>query len=54
MALLTPVDSIPNRITLMDFVALAPAKWAHLQTPKSLGFHYLIQVSNQLIFLKDD
>ncbi len=51
MALLAPVDSIREHIAIVGLVALAPAQRTHLITPKSLGLHYLIEVSNQLIFL---
>ena len=50
VALLAPVDSIVKDIIIVGLVALAPAKWTHLVTTKSLGPHYLIEVSNQLIF----
>ena len=52
VALLAPVDSIREDVAIVGLVALAPAKWTHLVTTKSLGLHYLIEVSNQLIFLK--
>ena len=52
MTLLAPVNSISKHITIVALVALAPAKWTHLITSKSLGLHYLIEVSNKLIFLK--
>jgi hypothetical protein len=51
MTLLAPVDSIGENITIVGLVTLPPAKWTHLIAPKSLGLHYLIEVSNQLIFL---
>ena len=51
MTLLAPVDSILKHIAIVGLVALAPTKWTHLIAPKSLGLHYLIEVSDQLIFL---
>jgi hypothetical protein len=54
MALLAHVYSIAKHITIVLLVALAPAKWAHLVTTKSLSLHYLIEVSNQLIFLQSN
>jgi len=52
MTLLAPVNSICKYITIVSLVALAPAKWTHLITSESLGLHFLIEVSNKLIFLK--
>jgi hypothetical protein len=46
MTLLAPMDSIGKHITIVALVALAPAKWTHLITSKSLGLHYLIEISN--------
>jgi hypothetical protein len=51
MTLLAPVDSICEHIAIVGLVALAPAEWTHLITPKCLGLHYLIEITNQLIFL---
>ena len=52
MALLAPVDSIREDITIVGLVALAPAKWAHLVAPEGLGLHYLVEISNKLILLE--
>jgi hypothetical protein len=46
---LAPVDSIRECIAIVRLIALAPAEWTHLVTPKSLGLHYLFEVPNQLI-----
>jgi hypothetical protein len=51
MTLLAPVNSICQHITIVGLVALTSAKWTHLITPKCLGLHYLIDITNQLIFL---
>jgi hypothetical protein len=36
----------------VGLVALSSAKWAHLVAPKCLSSHFLIEVSDQLLFLK--
>ena len=48
MALLAPVDSIREDITIVGLVALAPAQWTHLVAPEGLGLHYLVEISNKL------
>jgi hypothetical protein len=51
VAFLAPVDSIREDVTVVGLVALAPAQRAHLVAPEGLGLHYLVEISNQLVFL---
>jgi hypothetical protein len=51
MTLLALMDSICENIAIVDLVALPSAEWANLVASKSPGFHYLLEVSNELIFL---
>jgi len=51
VALLAPVDSIREDVAIVRLVALAPAQRAHLVAPEGLGLHYLVEISNQLVFL---
>ena len=52
MARFTTMDSTLEAFAIVDFVALPSAKWAHLVAPKCLSSHFLIEVSDQLLFLK--
>ena len=42
------MDSIFWALVIVDFVALPSAKWAHLFTSDRVGFHFLIEVFNEL------
>ena len=52
MARFTTMDSTLEAFAIVDFVALPSAKWAHLVTPKRFGFHFLLEISNELFKLK--
>ena len=52
MTRFTAMDSILEAFDIMDFVALPSAEWAHLVTPKRLGFHFLLEVSNEFFKFK--
>ena len=52
MARFALMNSYVEALDIVALVALSSAKWAHLVTPKCLGLHFLIEVSQELNFFK--